>query len=51
VEELGEKKNDKVKLKKPSILMVFRVPTPLKAKKGYEAQYIEYGYGNLDKPH
>jgi hypothetical protein len=41
MEELKGKKN-KVKLIKPSILMVFRVPTHVNAKKGY---------GNLNKPH
>jgi hypothetical protein len=50
VEELKGKKN-KVKLRKPSIMMVFIVATPANAKKGYRVQNIEYGYGNLDKSH
>jgi hypothetical protein len=40
-----------MKLRKPSIFMVFRVPTCINAKKGYGVQNIKYGYGNLNKPH
>jgi hypothetical protein len=50
MEELKGKKN-KVKFRKPSIMMGFRVPTLANAKKGYGVQNIEYGYGNLDKYH